>query len=64
MTSLNKTDDPLYEKIYDYKKGRNYIYYWIIIIKNDSLIGPLSKSEFEIEVIKNKIPKDLILKKI
>lgn len=59
-----KTNDAIYEKVYDYKYGRNHIYYWIIIIKKDSLLGPLSKSEFELERNKYKVPTDLLLKEI
>ena len=58
----NKTDDPLYEKTYNYKEGRNKIYYWIIVVKKDSLLGPLNKSEFDQERTKHNVPNDLILK--
>ncbi|ELM3645169.1 DUF3997 domain-containing protein [Flavobacterium psychrophilum] len=60
----NKINDAIYEKVYDYKDGRNNIYYWIILVKQDSLLGPLSKSEFKQEKIKYNIPNDLVLKRI
>lgn len=31
----------IYEKSYDYKYGLNYIYFWIIDKKDNSVIGPL-----------------------
>jgi hypothetical protein len=60
----NKTDDAIYEKSYEYKNGRDQKYYWIIILKGDLLLGPLTKAEFEMEKIKHNIPKELALKNI
>lgn len=48
--------DPYYQKIF-----ANDTNYWVIQIAHDSLIGPLTKSEFEIIRKELKIPKSLKL---
>ncbi len=57
-------DDAIYERTFDYKIGRDKIYYWIIVVDKQSCFGPLTISEYEIEKNNLDIPKSLKLKDI
>ena len=48
--------DIRYPKQYEYKEGTDRLYYWLILLRNDSLMGPLNEGDFLREVIKHKVP--------
>ena len=54
--------DPLYKKDYIYKNGISTFYYWIIIKRNDIILGPLDYQSYDREMINRNIPKYLRLK--
>ena len=39
--------DVLYDRQFEYRKGLNHDYYWIIIKDKDSLYGPLETTEYK-----------------
>jgi hypothetical protein len=53
--------DPLYDKHYNYKRGGNKFYYWIINKKNHVVIGPMDKLEFQKKREKHRISESLAL---
>jgi hypothetical protein len=55
----NETPDPLEDRVILYKNGTNYTYYWIIVHKNKSIIGPLDLFEFQGACNKYNVPKSL-----
>jgi hypothetical protein len=55
-----------HEAIYDKRKyvyplGRDTIYYWLIIKKEQKVLGPLTLSQFDSLRIQYKVPKELVL---
>ncbi|MGB5988980.1 MAG: DUF3997 domain-containing protein [Marinifilaceae bacterium] len=54
--------DPLYDKTYEYINGTNVFYYWLIIKKDHSVLGPFDLISFTEERDKYKIPKNMILR--
>lgn len=38
--------DPLYDRNYEYRKGKNTLYFWIILKEKDIAFGPMDKVEF------------------
>lgn len=54
--------DPLYKRNYSYKNGDNELYYWIIIKKTDSVLGPLDFKEFYESASELNLPKSMISK--
>ena len=54
--------DPLYEKVYEYKNGVDVFYYWIIIKENKLVLGPLDKTNYNNVRIKYNIPNELQIK--
>jgi hypothetical protein len=53
--------DPLYDKEYQYKRGVDVYYYWLIIKKSNQIYGPLDLSEFIQLKFKYHIPEELQL---
>jgi hypothetical protein len=53
--------DPLYDKKYNYKRGGEEFYYWIINKKKHIVIGPMDKLEFQKEREKHRISESLAL---
>lgn len=51
--------DALYDNEYNYKKGSNAIYYWIVIKDKHSVLGPLAYDEYQEARNKFKIPDEL-----
>ncbi len=60
----NKFDDVMHNDKIKYEKGRESLYYWIIIKDKDELIGPLDISKFQEAKKEYDIPIDLELKSI
>ena len=50
-------NDPIHKKVFSQSKT-----FWVILIKNDSLIGPLTSEEYQQVVKKIRIPKELFVK--
>jgi hypothetical protein len=55
--------DPLYDVSIKYENGTDRIYYWIIIKKEDLVLGPLELEEFKKEANKYSLPSELIMNK-
>jgi hypothetical protein len=53
--------DPLYNKEYEYKKGSDAVYFWIIDKSNNVQYGPLEKREYDKLRQKLRIPRNLQL---
>lgn len=60
----NQYDDIMHDDSVNYKFGREVLYYWIIVKKNNSCIGPLNEVEFKGVRKKYKIPDKLELKSV
>lgn len=54
--------DQLYHVEYEYKYGDENIYYWLILKKEDIVIGPLNLEEFNYQKQIYKVPNKLVLK--
>ena len=59
----DKTDDPLYVPV-SYERGRDSIYYWIIIHSKRLTLGPMNKHEFDSARQTYNVPSDLQLKSV
>jgi hypothetical protein len=57
------TDDPLYAPV-TYERGRDSIYYWLIVHSKKLTLGPMSKHDFEVARQTYKVPKTLVLKRL
>lgn len=51
-----KFSEPLYEGRYEYPKGKDKIYFWLVINKQHRIFGPLSEQEFEVMCEKYNVP--------
>ena len=56
-------EDPLYENTYEYPQGKDKIYCWLIIHRQEQVLRPLLESEFHLARKKYGVPKDLDAKK-
>lgn len=56
--------EPLYSKEYTYKNGIKSYYYWIIVHKENIVLGPLDSSKYRLERAKYMVPKSLKLRKV
>jgi len=56
----SETDDPLYAPVV-YERGRDNIYYWLIVHSEKLTLGPMSKHDFEVARQTYKVPKTLFL---
>jgi hypothetical protein len=59
----NKSEDPMYETNYDYPKGRDQDYYWLIIHRRKMVLGPLLEHEFIDARKKYNVPETLNVKR-
>lgn len=53
--------DPLYEKEYIYKNGCDKVYYWLIIKRDNFVLGPFDFEEFKLVRNKYKVSDNLKL---
>jgi hypothetical protein len=57
-----KYNEAIYDKReYNYPLGRDTIYYWLIIKKEQKIFGPLNISQYDSLRIQYKVPKELVL---
>lgn len=59
----NRYKDIMYEEI-DYRNGRQALYYWIILKKSRTVLGPFDKGQFLQSREKYKVPDDLELQNV
>lgn len=59
----NRFNDVMYDSV-DYKDGRETMYYWIILKKSKTVLGPLNKNNFRSLGEKYNVPSDLELRGI
>lgn len=55
------TDDPLYAPVV-YERGRDSIYYWLIVHSKKLTLGPMSKHDFQLARQTYKVPTSLVFK--
>jgi hypothetical protein len=58
-----KTDEPLYEGVYVYPRGREETYYWLIVHRPHLILGPMSELEFKVATKKYNVPESLDVNK-
>lgn len=56
--------DILYEKNYVYENGKDQTYFWLILVKDEVVLGPMDNLEFEKIRNKYEVPEDLKLKPV
>lgn len=54
--------DPIYSNEYIYENGDNVIYYWIIIKRDDIILGPLNLDSFNKKANTLNLPKTMLSK--